>query len=85
MRLWTYRTLSYHYIVIVCCSDSLREALGLQDSQLPLYIYKMRVMGYPPGWMMEAQTNDAPVLAMFGKDGNGKLHENIKNDIEIQT
>ena len=40
---------------------------------MPLHIYKMRALGYPPGWMAEAQKNEAPVLAMFGKDGTGGL------------
>lgn len=54
-------------------SSGLREALGLHENQIPMYIYKMRALGYPPGWMVEAQKNEAPVLAMFGKDGTGLL------------
>ena len=41
-------------------------------NQLPLFIYKMRAMGYPPGWMEDAKV--APVLSMFGKDGNGRCY-----------
>ena len=37
----------------------------------------MRALGYPPGWMMEVQKTEAPVLAMFGKDGNGRLYINM--------
>jgi zinc finger CCHC domain-containing protein 8 len=33
----------------------LRKALGLQDNQLPMYIYNMRRCGYPPGWLREAR------------------------------
>lgn len=36
-------------------SESLREALGLRKRELPLYIYKMRLYGYPPGWLEEAK------------------------------
>lgn len=36
-------------------SDNLREALGLRKRELPLYIYKMRLYGYPPGWLEEAK------------------------------
>lgn len=36
-------------------SDSLRSALGLRSRELPLYIYKMRLYGYPPGWLEEAK------------------------------
>ena len=40
---------------------------------MPVYIYKMRALGYPPGWMAEAQKTEAPGLAMFGKDGTGEF------------
>lgn len=36
-------------------SDNLREGLGLRKRELPLYIYKMRLYGYPPGWLEEAK------------------------------
>lgn len=36
-------------------SESLRAALGLRQRELPLYIYKMRLYGYPPGWLEEAK------------------------------
>lgn len=35
-------------------SPTLREALGLKWYQLPNYVYHMRVLGYPPGWLQEA-------------------------------
>ncbi|KAL4224071.1 Zinc finger CCHC domain-containing protein 8 [Mactra antiquata] len=56
-------------------SDTLREALGLKPHQLPLHIYMMRILGYPPGWMEEAKS--APGLSMFDKDGN-----DVDNDME---
>ena len=46
--------------------------------------YKMRALGYPPGWMLEVQKNEAPVLAMFGKDGNGRLYINIVHLINTE-
>ncbi|KAL3856467.1 hypothetical protein ACJMK2_011221 [Sinanodonta woodiana] len=51
-----------------CLSKELHQALGLSEEQLPMYIYKMRAMGYPPGWLQEAQ-NRTSGLAMFDKDG----------------
>lgn len=36
-------------------SDKLREALDLRKNELPPYIYQMRVLGYPPGWLEEAK------------------------------
>ena len=45
--------------------------------------YKMRALGYPPGWMMEVQKNKALVLNMFGKDGNGWMIEVKKNETPV--
>lgn len=36
-------------------SYALRSALGLRKNELPPYIYRMRVLGYPPGWLEEAK------------------------------
>lgn len=36
-------------------SEDLRDALGLRSRELPLYIYKMRLYGYPPGWFEDAK------------------------------
>ncbi|XP_041347941.1 zinc finger CCHC domain-containing protein 8-like [Gigantopelta aegis] len=49
-------------------SDDLREALGLASNQLPSYIYRMRMLGYPPGWLAEAQM-DTSGLVIFDKHG----------------
>lgn len=53
-----------------CFSDELREAMGLLPNQLPPYIYRMRLFGYPPGWLIEANRK-ASSLAMYDKDGRG--------------
>lgn len=36
-------------------SQPLRQALGLRDQELPLYVYRMRMLGYPPGWLEDAK------------------------------
>lgn len=36
-------------------SDDLRLALGLKSDELPPWIYRMRVFGYPPGYIEEAK------------------------------
>jgi len=55
-------------------SDNLRAALGIQSSQLPPYVYQMRVFGYPPGHLLNAR-QETSGLAMFGKHGLGVLLE----------
>ena len=38
-------------------SQELRDALGLRSSEIPLHIYQMRILGYPPGWLEEMKDN----------------------------
>lgn len=35
-------------------SNELRAALGIADNDLPIWIYRMRALGYPPGWLNKA-------------------------------
>jgi len=47
-------------------SVGLEEALGISlETQLPPYIYKMRVLGYPPAYLKPVEEG----LKMFGPDG----------------
>ncbi|KAK9889790.1 hypothetical protein WA026_007167 [Henosepilachna vigintioctopunctata] len=57
-------------------SENLRNALGLKKNELPSYIYGMRVLGYPPGWLEEAKIVHSS-LSMFNIDG-GKVKNNNK-------
>ncbi|XP_057316026.1 zinc finger CCHC domain-containing protein 8-like [Hydractinia symbiolongicarpus] len=48
-------------------SVGLEEALGISlDTQLPPYIYMMRKLGYPPGWLKPSDEG----LKMYGAEGN---------------
>ncbi|KAM7540424.1 hypothetical protein Aperf_G00000035196 [Anoplocephala perfoliata] len=38
----------------------LRKALGLSRHDIPLHIYRMRSMGYPPGWLRKAKVEQLP-------------------------
>jgi len=61
-------------------SVELEEALGISlKEQLPPYIYKMRLMGYPPGWLVPADAG----LKMYGGDG-GLVEEPGAEEGEIQ-
>jgi len=42
-------------------SKRLSEALGLRRDHLPAYIYKLREMGYPPGWLKHAEISHSGV------------------------
>lgn len=49
-------------------SPQLRKALGLHRDEVPHYVYLMRRMGYPPGWLEEAKIVNSD-LNMFDIDG----------------
>jgi zinc finger CCHC domain-containing protein 8 len=36
-------------------SIGLREALGIENHDIPMYIYGMRTLGYPPAWLNDAK------------------------------
>lgn len=50
-------------------SDKLKEALGLKKDTLPRYIYNMRRLGYPPGWLEEAKIGHSGINML---DSNGE-------------
>ncbi|RWS10975.1 PSP domain containing protein-like protein, partial [Dinothrombium tinctorium] len=45
-------------------SDELREALGLESDRCPIWIYRMRVFGYPPGFLRKARISNS-TISMF--------------------
>lgn len=49
-------------------SSQLCKALGLSQNQLPKFIYRMRLLGYPPGWMEDAKVSHSG-LALFDSQG----------------
>ncbi|RUS83321.1 hypothetical protein EGW08_008943 [Elysia chlorotica] len=53
-------------------SHSLQEALGLSQDQLPQHVYKMRLYGYPPGWLAQAKQVQSGVT-IFDKHGRVAL------------
>lgn len=57
-------------------SESLRKALGLEENEVPGYIYKMRHLGYPPGWLEEAKITSSN-LTLFDTEGE-KMEEREK-------
>lgn len=46
-------------------SAELRAALGLRAGDLPLHVYRMRMLGYPPAWLEMAQVSHSG-LSLFG-------------------
>ncbi|XP_068629643.1 zinc finger CCHC domain-containing protein 8 homolog [Battus philenor] len=62
----------YGHLIPGRISSQLRHALGLKRHELPLHIYRMRMLGYPPGWLEEARISHSGI-SMFDSAGNAIL------------
>jgi len=60
-------------------SYELRQALGIRENQLPIYIYNMRRCGYPPGWLREARVKKSG-LQVFHDNEEGEIIETKKSE-----
>ncbi|KAM6246753.1 zinc finger CCHC domain-containing protein 8 isoform 1-T2 [Porphyrio hochstetteri] len=56
-------------------SEELQDALGVTDKSLPPFIYRMRQLGYPPGWLKEAEMEHSGLALYDGKDDSGTEDE----------
>ncbi|NWR90028.1 ZCHC8 protein, partial [Furnarius figulus] len=68
-------------------SGVLQDALGVTDKSLPPFIYRMRQLGYPPGWLKEAEMEHSG-LALYDGKGDGEAegeeppqHKRITYDV----
>ncbi|NXK32662.1 ZCHC8 protein, partial [Piprites chloris] len=55
-------------------SGVLQDALGVTDKSLPPFIYRMRQLGYPPGWLKEAEMEHSG-LALYDGKGDGDAED----------
>ncbi|CAD0196968.1 unnamed protein product [Chrysodeixis includens] len=62
----------YGHLIPGRISGALRHALGLKRNELPMHIYRMRMLGYPPGWLEEARISHSGIM-MFDSKGNATL------------
>ncbi|XP_048479466.1 zinc finger CCHC domain-containing protein 8 homolog [Plutella xylostella] len=53
-------------------SGALRHALGLRRDELPMHVYRMRLLGYPPGWLEDARISHSGIT-MFDSTGKAVL------------
>lgn len=61
-------------------SNKLREALNLADNDIPIWIYRMRAIGYPPGWLSKAIIDNDIFEADGNQDAKIKRNEDIQYD-----
>lgn len=43
-------------------SNELRDALNIAANDLPIWIYRMRALGYPPGWLKKAIVDTSDIF-----------------------
>lgn len=53
--------------IFIYCSKELQDALGIVANTLPPFIYRMRELGYPPGWLKEAELETSGLTLYDGK------------------
>ncbi|XP_063820520.1 zinc finger CCHC domain-containing protein 8 [Pseudophryne corroboree] len=51
-------------------SEELQEALGINNNHLPQFIYRMRQLGYPPGWLKDAELENSGLSLYDGRDAS---------------
>ena len=66
-------------------SDNLKAAIGLRESSLPPWIYRMRKQGYPPGWLKEAEVNESGVAVKEEGELNELNHIELTSSKQILT
>lgn len=57
-------------------SEELLSALGVDSNSLPPVVYRMRLLGYPPGWLKEAEMENSGLMLY---DGNGTFEKKPTN------
>ncbi|XP_050966468.1 zinc finger CCHC domain-containing protein 8 isoform X2 [Labeo rohita] len=64
-------------------SQELLDALGITTNTLPPFIYRMRELGYPPGWLKEAEMENSGLMLYDGSnDGDENNHsQKISYDV----
>lgn len=65
-------------------SAELRAALNIAENDLPIWIYRMRALGYPPGWLNKAivDTNDIFDTDAFDEGGSGVKRGSSSQEIQ---
>jgi zinc finger CCHC domain-containing protein 8 len=66
-------------------SEDLKEALGIRSNEIPLHVYRMRSMGYPPAWLEEAKVYNSGLSLFIEKDkvqSHDEEHRPFKFDVQ---
>ncbi|XP_008334016.1 zinc finger CCHC domain-containing protein 8 isoform X2 [Cynoglossus semilaevis] len=59
-------------------SEELLSALGVDSNSLPPVVYRMRLLGYPPGWLKEAEMENSGLM-LYDDSNDGTSTDNRQN------
>ncbi|XP_059400443.1 zinc finger CCHC domain-containing protein 8-like [Carassius carassius] len=64
-------------------SQELLEALGISSNTLPPFVYRMRELGYPPGWLKEAEMEDSGLTLYDGSNNEDEDNHSQKVSYDV--
>ncbi|XP_042581018.1 zinc finger CCHC domain-containing protein 8-like [Cyprinus carpio] len=64
-------------------SQELLDALGINTKTLPPFIYRMRELGYPPGWLKEAEMENSGLMLYDGSNDEDENNHSQKISYDV--
>ncbi|XP_056103339.1 zinc finger CCHC domain-containing protein 8-like isoform X1 [Rhinichthys klamathensis goyatoka] len=64
-------------------SEDLLDALGITVNTLPPFIYRMRELGYPPGWLKEAEMENSGLILYDGSNDEDENHPSQNTSYDV--
>ncbi|XP_059405748.1 zinc finger CCHC domain-containing protein 8-like [Carassius carassius] len=64
-------------------SQELLDALGINTKTLPPFIYRMRELGYPPGWLKEAEMENSGLMLYDGSNDEDENNHSQKVSYDV--
>ncbi|XP_051748754.1 zinc finger CCHC domain-containing protein 8 [Ctenopharyngodon idella] len=64
-------------------SQDLLDALGITTNTLPPFIYRMRELGYPPGWLKEAEMENSGLMLYDGSNDGDENNPSQKISYDV--
>ncbi|XP_058631171.1 zinc finger CCHC domain-containing protein 8 isoform X1 [Onychostoma macrolepis] len=64
-------------------SQELLDALGINTKTLPPFIYRMRELGYPPGWLKEAEMENSGLMLYDGSNNEDENNHGQKISYDV--
>lgn len=65
-------------------SEELKKALNIPDNDIPIWIYRMRALGYPPGWLKKAIVESNDIFEADVTPNSNKRSHDQQEQEEIQ-